>query len=125
MSPDDPYAYAASDCQDVVAYVAHPAPQAAPTWRASPFAGAGYMTIVCAPHCDVFEDGAFVGPSPIIEMPAPPGEHRIELRGPGGVRSTVVVPVEPGRVTKKRVVLFGRRAAWRRHHRPESMPRDE
>jgi len=122
MSPEDPSAYAADDCQDTVAY-ARPLPTASVV-AAPP--SAGYMTIVCAPHCEIFEGGAFVGPSPIVDMAAAPGEHRFEVRGPGGVQRTIVVRVEPGKVTRKRVVLFGPRAhAWRRHERPPVRSREE
>jgi len=114
---EDPYA--ATECRDseeVRPYViSRPAP---PPVRVAVAQG-GYATIVCAPRCvEIVADGTSLGASPLIEVPFAAGEHRLELRGPGGVTKTVVILVEPGRITKKRVILFRHHAGrkWR-HHR--------
>ena len=113
---EDPYA--ATECRD--SEEVRPYAVSIPAAPPVPVAQSGYATIVCAPRCvEIVADGTSLGASPLIEVPFAAGQHRLELRGPGGVTKTVVIVVEAGRITKKRVMLFRHHAGrkWRHHRR--------
>ena len=41
----------------------------------------GFLTIVCNPYCDdVVDQGRSLGPSPVVHLSVPPGQHRITLK---------------------------------------------
>jgi len=66
----------------------------------------GLLTIVCSPVCDeVLDGGKSLGPSPIVQVPASPGSHRITLKRAGEKTKVVSVVIVSGEVTAQRVVM--------------------
>jgi len=66
----------------------------------------GLLTIVCSPVCDeVLDGGKSLGPSPIVQVPATPGSHRITLKRAGEKTKVISVVVVAGEVTAQRVVM--------------------
>jgi serine/threonine-protein kinase len=69
-------------------------PSPAPPAPAAPPAGAGTLKVICFPGCDqVIDNGAALGPSPIVRRNASLGSHRIKLvwSDTSKVVSTVVI----------------------------------
>jgi hypothetical protein len=65
--------------------------------------GPGYLTVVCNPFCDSVRDGArSLGPSPVVHVAVPPGEHRLTLSRKGSPTKVVSVIVVSGQVTSRR-----------------------
>lgn len=77
-----------------------------PATGADPDAEPGLLTIVCTPFCDdVLDNGRSLGPSPIVQVPVPPGQHRITLKRAGQSQKTISVIVVSGEVTAQRVSM--------------------
>lgn len=79
------------------AAAAHPPPVRSPTPAPAPAAppiGAGTLKVICLPGCDqVIDNGAALGPSPIVRRNANLGSHRIKLvwSDTSKVVSTIVI----------------------------------
>jgi serine/threonine-protein kinase len=65
----------------------------------------GFLTIVCNPYCDdVLDQGRSLGPSPVVHLSVPPGQHRVTLRK-GKDSKVISVIVVSGQVTAQRVSM--------------------
>lgn len=65
----------------------------------------GKLTINCKPACDaIVADGQALGPSPVFSHPLPPGTRRVTLVR-GDVKKTIVVSIQPGRLTTQTVTM--------------------
>jgi serine/threonine-protein kinase len=66
----------------------------------------GFLTIVCNPFCDdVSDSGRSLGASPIVKVPAKPGQHRITLKRAGIQQKNISVIIVSGQVTSQRVSM--------------------
>lgn len=65
----------------------------------------GYLVVMCEPACDdVSDNGASLGPSPIVRVPVKPGAHTLALRS-GAVKRELATTVEAGQTTAQRVKM--------------------
>ncbi len=81
---------------------APPATTTAPVAKAEP----GFLTVVCNPFCDsVSAGGRNLGPSPVVNVPLPPGQYSVVLRRAGGSTKVVPAVIVSGKTTSHRVSM--------------------
>jgi serine/threonine-protein kinase len=65
----------------------------------------GTLTIICKPYCDdVLDNGRSLGPSPVVNLSVPPGQHRVTLKK-GKDTKVISVIVVSGQSTSQRVTM--------------------
>jgi hypothetical protein len=104
-----PSATAAATAQPSATATAAAATPAAGTGQANAAKPAkeepGFLTIVCNPYCDdVLDQGKSLGPSPVVHLSVPPGQHRVTLKK-GKDTKVISVIVVSGQVTAQRVSM--------------------
>ena len=66
----------------------------------------GFLTVVCNPFCDsVIAAGKNLGPSPVLKVPLPPGQHRVTLRKSGSPPKVMSVVIVSGQTSPLRVKM--------------------
>jgi hypothetical protein len=83
-------------------------PSVSPAPSSSATGERGFLTIVCNPFCDdVKDNGKSLGPSPIVRVAVPPGEHRLTMQRKGVPTKVVTVTVVAGQATAQRISMRG------------------
>jgi serine/threonine-protein kinase len=79
-----------------------PVTTAQPVGKADP----GFLTVVCNPFCDsVTAGGRSLGPSPVVNVPLPPGQYSVVLRRTGGSTKVIPAVIVSGKTTSQRVSM--------------------
>ncbi|HQF25263.1 MAG TPA: protein kinase [Polyangiaceae bacterium] len=85
-----------------------PTPASPPATTTTPVAKGepGFLTVVCNPFCDsVSVGGRNLGPSPVVNVPLPPGQYSVVLRRSGGSSKVVPATIVSGKTTSHRVSM--------------------